>query len=455
MGFKVLIIEDDDFFFNIIKRFLIQNGFNEVDLFHAVSISSTKRDYSQVNFDVILLDLNLIDSEGEQTFFEIERLFPDIAIIILSGISDHNLSLDIVKKGAQDYLIKSDLNPSTLIKSIKYSYERKRLENEVKISEKKFKYIFENSPLPMLILSQDLIVLETNNSAIQLYGMPREEITTKSFHDFNYNSERVLLDNHNESFKAKIIQKTHLGKKIHLEVVANRISYDFNDFIALLIDKTSEVEFEEKKSLLIYSVEERERKNLSMELHDGICQQLVLIGMWLQALSPETNRQKELLQNIQFQLSSTLNETRSLSYQLVPPDLDEGFLKAIESFFNRLNRLYSIIFEIQVHSSISESDFSGIDCANLYRIIQEFVNNSLKHSKCKKIILSILKKKNEIIITISDDGKGFVNDQITPGLGLKNIDYRISIGCFEGHIDSSPNSGTKLLLKHQRNRSSW
>ena len=89
--------------------------------------------------EVILLDLNISDSSGIETFEKVNERFPLAAIIVLSGMDDEELALLSVKKGAQDYILKTELNPTVLAKSMQYGLERKRLISELFLSNEQLK----------------------------------------------------------------------------------------------------------------------------------------------------------------------------------------------------------------------------------------------------------------------------------------------------------------------------
>lgn len=82
--------------------------------------------------DIILLDLNLPDSKGLVTFEEVQKAAGNIPIIIMSGMSDEDLSLKAVKLGAQDYLVKGQVNANLLIRTIRYGIERQKLWTELR-----------------------------------------------------------------------------------------------------------------------------------------------------------------------------------------------------------------------------------------------------------------------------------------------------------------------------------
>lgn len=84
------------------------------------------------DIDVILLDLSLPDSQGEETFAKVKACAPDVAIVVLSGLEDEAMALRMVKGGAQDYVPKRQVNANMLARTIRYAIERKRVEREIR-----------------------------------------------------------------------------------------------------------------------------------------------------------------------------------------------------------------------------------------------------------------------------------------------------------------------------------
>jgi DNA-binding response OmpR family regulator len=95
--------------------------------------------------DVVLLDLNLEDSAGYETFFRVRQAAAKAAILVLSGSDDEELAIKTVREGAQDYLVKGSFDGRLLLRSIRYAIERKRTEEALRQSEATVRAIFENS----------------------------------------------------------------------------------------------------------------------------------------------------------------------------------------------------------------------------------------------------------------------------------------------------------------------
>lgn len=134
--------------------------------------------------DVILLDLNLEDSAGYETFYRIHQAVCRAAILVLSGSDDEELAIKTVREGAQDYLVKGTFDGRLLLRSIRYAIERKRSEEALRQSEATVRAIFENSLEGIVIFSGDGICLEANAAAGALINLPRNELIGCRLCDF-------------------------------------------------------------------------------------------------------------------------------------------------------------------------------------------------------------------------------------------------------------------------------
>jgi len=150
---NILIVEDDRTFAELVQFQLTTIGFNFEDVIPVSSIQEAKEVKQELEPDVILLDLNILDSNGVKTYDSINELFPDASVIVLSGMDDQAIALEIVSKGGQDYLLKSGVNPQILEKSIKYGLLRRSYRAQLANSEKRYKDLFNKSPMPMVQLS--------------------------------------------------------------------------------------------------------------------------------------------------------------------------------------------------------------------------------------------------------------------------------------------------------------
>jgi signal transduction histidine kinase len=130
---NILLVEDNEGDERLIRELLSEQHLIRFNIDLASSLKESKSKISENQFDIILLDLGLPDSSGLETLIKFKALFPDLAtIIILTGLNDTEVGIKAVNNGAQDYIIKGQVDSDKLLKSIIYSFERSRLNFELK-----------------------------------------------------------------------------------------------------------------------------------------------------------------------------------------------------------------------------------------------------------------------------------------------------------------------------------
>jgi two-component system sensor histidine kinase UhpB len=444
---SILIIEDDSIFLNALVWQLSKIGYDRMNIMSVASIAEAQEIATEFSPDVILLDLNITDSHGVETYNSIIKIYTNAAVVILSGMNDEELALSIVKKGAQDYLLKSDVSSKMLSKTIEYSKERKNLIGQLQVSELKYRNIFNQSPLPMLIVKgEENTINQSNQAAIQFYGYGEAEMLGKSMNGFS-TGEQVFIKKDNNSFHATCVHQNKKGKQLHVEVLGKKIDGEEGDeHICLIIDKTAEWEFEQKKYKVISAAQENEKKKIAMELHDGLVQSLALLSLWFNNLNISED-QKNLRDMFVKHLDNAIKETRGIAYILSPPDLEEGFLHALSTLAERINRVGNMKVQLNVGDHVEESSFAHIDKFNLYRILQEFINNSIKHSGSAKLDIQVSRTGKGILLVADDHGKGFDMADHINGLGIKSLEHRIKLGSLCGGVSSKVGEGTKLEIE--------
>jgi PAS domain S-box-containing protein len=175
--YKVLIIEDNPGDVALVENFLKESIASPLTT-HAKNFKKAKEVLLStcVAFDVILLDLSLPDKNGEQLICEIIEISLNAPIIVLTGHSDFAFSVKSLSLGISDYLLKDELTPMSLYKSIAYSIGRKKAALAQDESEKRYSDLFHLSPLPAWVVAQGTSqFLDVNTAAIVHYGYTRDE----------------------------------------------------------------------------------------------------------------------------------------------------------------------------------------------------------------------------------------------------------------------------------------
>jgi len=141
---------------------------------------------------------------------------------------------------------------------------------------------------------------------------------------------------------------------------------------------------------------------------------------------------------------------REIAYYLRPSQLERlGLTSSIEEMIERVSDSSNIEFEVEMEDL--DGVFSKQNEINFYRIIQESLNNIIKHSGAKFAKIKITKDENGVNLIIKDDGKGFVMDETaekkSKGLGLKGMSERARLLGGTYSIKTSPNEGTTVVVK--------
>ncbi len=203
--------------------------------------------------------------------------------------------------------------------------------------------------------------------------------------------------------------------------------------------------FEQEIAETQVEIREQTLRNISWELHDNIGQLLTLAKIQLQKVKENPDYISEINQNI----SNILNEVRSLSKIINPDYISNISLEdAISLEINRFNRLNYInaIFTVTGKSFTINPKSEII----IFRILQEFFSNTIKHSKASELQVALNYAKDEIRIFVKDNGKGFnIQNKNANGLGLDTMQKRAKLINTEIKITSSLNNGTTLNLLYQ------
>ncbi|MDF2449507.1 MAG: histidine kinase [Bacteroidota bacterium] len=257
----------------------------------------------------------------------------------------------------------------------------------------------------------------------------------------------IMLGEHYLSFEAAL--KTSNSNEIPISCTLSRVVDKFNSlngYLFIAKDITEQKNKEINDLRIAISSQEKERKRLAYDLHDSLGQELNAVKMYINSLvlmdtSSETFI--ETFESCKSILDNSLDTIRNISFDLMPKALEHGgLIQAISEFVKRL----SLIAEIEYNFPKLKIYLSPESQINLFRIIQEFVNNSLKHANRSKIKIHLIRRKKNIILSITDYGKGFKMSEKKDGNGIFNIKTRLHALNAEYNFGSDINKGTYLKL---------
>jgi signal transduction histidine kinase len=200
----------------------------------------------------------------------------------------------------------------------------------------------------------------------------------------------------------------------------------------------------------VLTAEENERQRIAKDLHDGVGQMMSVAKMNLSAFENEitfhNDDQKKSFERIINLIDESCKEVRLVSHQMMPNILlKSGLAKAIADFIDKIDQR---VLKVQLHTEgLNERIHENIEIV-LYRVLQECVNNVIKHAGATHLDISLIHDQDGISVTIEDNGKGFLIDEITDqaGLGLKNMKARVEYLKGEIDFDSTPGKGTLVAI---------
>jgi len=211
----------------------------------------------------------------------------------------------------------------------------------------------------------------------------------------------------------------------------------------ILLEKENEKKrFEREIAESQIEIREETLRNISWELHDNIGQLLTLAKIQIQHASPEN------MHDITETISKSLNEIRALSRLINPEFIKNINLKnAIQLEVERFNRLNYIEASLQVLGD--EVEVNKKHSIIIFRILQEFFSNTIKHSKATELKVLLNYKKDELVIIAEDNGIGFDMEKTkSKGIGLQNMKTRATLINADIYYDSKLDQGTLLKINY-------
>jgi len=210
--------------------------------------------------------------------------------------------------------------------------------------------------------------------------------------------------------------------------------------------RLQDLEGDYQKQLLASSidVQEKERIRIGQDLHDEIGSSLSAIKMLANQIPQRDEESNYLVSGITQGLSNTIQDVRNISNNLFPSVLSKfGLADALQYLVTILSTGSAVTIDLHTDHAFTLSFENELA---IYRIIQELVNNSLKHANAKKLAISLNQLENRLLLLVKDDGCGLDTDSIEnlkqAGIGMKSIQTRIAILNAEMKIISEKDKGT-------------
>lgn len=347
----------------------------------------------------------------------------------------------------------------------KYSkeLERKVAERtkELEKSEKKYRQLVETAIDGIISTDRNFSILTWNIAAEKIYGFTENEVLGKNF--FDVTRSELKTDNFRKAtvdffssgtWKGELVQQNKFDQQMNV-LIAGSVYKDPNGEVIGMVgvcrDITELKQLEKNKTMAVLESLEKERNRISRDLHDDLGQILSSAKMKLEVFEYKAGLRDDFFNEAIELIGHAGTELRNIVHDLHPAEIERyGLLAAVDLLVFQLQKLSGTsIFMLKKKYSGKLPKKSEL---MIYRIIQESLNNSIKHSKAEQISVSMEEKNNKLVVTISDKGVGFIpeklklNKEEIHGYGLLNMFQRADMIGAELKINSEPGKGTEITL---------
>ncbi len=309
---------------------------------------------------------------------------------------------------------------------------------------------------------------KANDITTELYNQEKYAMANETavrYQSFEKDKEIRELEEDNQQYAFKLTQRTRLFLIISILLALAALS-GYNYFrlqkqrfqMERLLGKQKEEITKQKineleSSLKIENLQsmvlgqEAERTRISQDLHDSLGGTLSTLKLQYDSLQLDHSdlTHDRAFQKIMGMIDDACTEVRDIARNLKPIALEKlGLAAALKDLINR----YSVrdVMEISLHTHQIDGVLSKEAKLHVYRIIQELLNNAIKHANAKEIDVQLNKMDDSLYIMVEDNGSGFDQNSAKQGLGLGNLQSRVNVLRGDMEIDSSPERGTSVTV---------
>jgi len=299
--------------------------------------------------------------------------------------------------------------------------------------------------------------IELNNRLLKQERNIRDKFARIRFETDEYIDQNTMLSEQ----KAKLSQQKNLilaiGSVVLLIGLLITIIIDQRSKnVKLKLEKQQQKANEEIFDLMLvqqYKLDEgrrKEKKRISEELHDGVLSRLFGTRLMLNTLNDKKDNdsiqdRKKYIDELKQVEEDVRNVSHELNEKSLNPNI--GFIEMIENLLVDQSKISNFKYKIEFDNNIVWAGLKGSLKMNLYRIIQEAIQNINKYARANNVLVQFKKEENGLLLIINDDGIGFNPDARSRGIGINNMKSRVQQLQGKISIDSQPNNGTAILIE--------
>jgi two-component system, LuxR family, sensor kinase FixL len=395
---------------------------------------------------VILLDVNMPGMDGFETAALIREhpRFTKTPIIFVTAVNTTDLDrLRGYEIGAVDYVsvpvIPEILRAkvSVFVELHRKTQELERVNHSLSESEQLMRAILDTANDAIITIDLSGTMQTVNPAAERIFGYAIAEMLGQNVsmllpgplrdeYEWFMGQRRETGRQPFSNLSREIQGLRKDGSVVPLEVALSEV-VPGNVFTGIIRDISRRKELERE----VTEIAAAEQRRIGQELHDGISQELTGLSMLATALKERLNRAAPatgtLANRVIDGLAKVHKHVRDVSHGLIPVDVDaEGLRAALEDLADRVSQQTNIICAFHCPRTVLVKD--SLTATHLYHIVQEAVNNALRHGRARRIDIHLQARPEALILSVCDDGVGFSADANRPnGVGLRLMRYRASL----------------------------
>jgi two-component system, LuxR family, sensor kinase FixL len=325
------------------------------------------------------------------------------------------------------------------VQHAKHISERRRAQEALRESSERLRAILETAVEGIITIDERGLIESFNPAAEKIFGYTAREAirqNIKLLMPAPYRQEHDgYLDNYRQTGHAKIIGigrevtgQRKDGTTFPMDLSVSEVHLASRRlFTGFVRDITERKQLEKE----IIEISNREQQRIGQDLHDGLCQELTGIELMCQVLEQKLAAKSKLeakrVGGIGQHIRDAISHTRKLARGLSPVEFEtNGLMSALHELVAHVQKLFHV--ECRFECSEPVLIRNNVFATHLYRIVQEAINNAVKHGKAKRILISLKPVGDRIALTVTDDGIGFSDkSKKNGGMGLHIMKYRAGV----------------------------
>jgi PAS domain S-box-containing protein len=418
--------------------------------------------------DLLLLDLKLSDIEGREFIGALADAGRLVPFIIITGQGDERVAVEMMKRGALDYLVK-DVNfvgfvPAVVRRGLaQLERERRLVEAEKSLREERdfVSAVLQTAGALVVVLDEAGRVVRFNRACEQVTGYAADEIVGKAIWDLLLPPEEVIVVRTVfEQLQAGQLPSrfencwlTKAGQR-RLISWANTVLTNSDGTVKHIIGTGLDITERKRLENQILEISEREQRRFGHDLHDGLGQRLTGLEMLSHALAEDLNDHASALakqaRRLNRELRETVTQARLISHSLAPVPLEgEGLMHGLMELAASTNRIPGVACRFTCDPPVCIQDVTT--ATHLYRMAQEAVNNALKHGRAREVNITLKEQADGLELRVENNGRAIPPaDPAGGGMGLNVMRYRAGVIGASLAIESGKRKGVRVTCTWRR-----